>query len=155
MPELAGGVIWVVVADGQKALILRNDGSKIRPQLAVVEKQEIDNPPNRDHSAGPPGRFAAPGSGGARRTTAEETDWHAFEKDRFAKALAEQVNRAAHRGAFDQLILFAPPHALGTLRGELHKETLKRLQFAVDKDLTNHAVPEIENLLARAYEDHG
>ena len=36
---------WVVVADGERALVLVNEGHDRKPSLRVIEAREIDNPP--------------------------------------------------------------------------------------------------------------
>ncbi len=152
MRDLADQITWVAVADGEKALIFVNDDTPDQPFLNVISKDVIDNPPTRDQAANRRGRFNDPGAGGAHRSAVDDTDWHTFEKERFAKDFAETLNKAALRNAYDHLVLIAPQQALGRLRKELHKETQERLDFTVDSDLTNHPVEDIETHLIRAYE---
>ncbi|WP_428409186.1 host attachment family protein [Hyphococcus sp.] len=153
MRDLADQITWVVVADGEKALIFVNDDTPEQPFLNVISKDKIDNPPTREQAANRRGRFNDPGAGGAQRSAVDDTDWHEFEKERFAKDFAETLNKAAMKNKFDHLILFAPPQALGRLRKELHKEVEQRLVFTVDSDLTNHPVDEIESHLAKAHKE--
>ncbi|PQA86791.1 host attachment family protein [Hyphococcus luteus] len=153
MRDLADQITWVVVADGEKALIFVNDDTPEQPFLNVVSKEKMENPPSREQAANRPGRFNDAGAGGAQRSAVADTDWHEFEKERFEKGFAETLNKAAKKNAFDKLVLFAPPQALGRLRKELHKEAQDRLVFTVDNDLTNHPVDEIEKHLARAYKE--
>lgn len=153
MRDLADQITWVVVADGEKALIFVNDDTPEQPFLNVISKDKIDNPPTREQAANRRGRFNDAGAGGAQRSAVADTDWHEFEKERFAKDFAETLNKAAMKNKFDHLVLFAPPQALGRLRKELHKEVEQRLSFTVDNDLTNHPVDEIETHLAKAYKD--
>src|SRR6185312_11462498 len=40
--------VWVVVADGEKALFLRNEGDAQYPNLQVVRTIHEDNPPTRE-----------------------------------------------------------------------------------------------------------
>ncbi|MEO1251714.1 MAG: host attachment family protein [Pseudomonadota bacterium] len=154
MRDLADKITWIVIADGEKAMIFVNDDTPEQPFLNILSKNELDNPPTREQAANRPGRFNDPGAQGAQRSAVQDTDWHQFEKDRFAKDFAEAINLAAKKNAFDELVLFAPPHALGVLRPELHKETADRLVFDVDSDLTNHSVDDIEKHLANAYKEH-
>ncbi len=153
MRDFADQITWVAVADGQKALIFVNDDTPDQPLLNVISKEVIDNPPTREQGANRPGRLHDSGSGGVHRSAVDDTDWHTFEKERFAKEFAATLNKAALGNAFDHLVLFAPPKALGQLRKELHKETQERLQFTMDKDLTNHPVDEIERHVAKAFKD--
>jgi protein required for attachment to host cells len=153
MRDLADQITWVVVADGQKAMIFVNDDTPEEPFLNILSKNVLDNPPTREQAANRPGRMQDRGAGGAQRSAMGDTDWHEFEKERFAKDFAGALNKAAMKNAFDHLVLFAPPQALGHLRKEFHKETRDRLDLAVDSDLTNHPVDEIERHLRKAYKD--
>lgn len=154
MRDFADRITWIAVADGEKALIFTNDDTAEQPYLNIVGKRELDNPPTREQAANRRGRFNDAGAGGAQRSAVQDTDWHEFEKTRFAKEFAETLNRAALANQYDRLVLFAPPQALGDLRQELHQETEQRLAYTEPKDYTNHPVDEIEKLLARANEEH-
>jgi len=131
---------WVVVADGQKALFLRNAGTAQKPSLHLIEKDVLENPPTRDQGADRPGRFPDAGQG---RSSVEQTDWHEFEKTRFAKGIAAHLNRAAGVGAFDTLYLIAPASTLGELRANLDGKAKAHLRAEIEKDLTNHPVAKI------------
>ncbi|WOI54788.1 host attachment family protein [Parvularcula sp. LCG005] len=140
--------MWVAVADGEKALILRNDDTDSQPFLNVVSKEEIDNPARRDQAANRRGRVNNSNPDSAHRSAYSDTDWHELGKERFAKDFAATLNKAALNNAFDRLILIASPSALGNLRPELHDEVQKRIVAEVDSDLTNHPVDDIENKVA-------
>lgn len=139
---------WVVVADGEKALILRNEGDAVYPNLQVFREMRDDNPPTHEQGTDRPGRM--PNIGGRHRSAVEETDWHRIEKERFAAEIAERLYKLAHRGAFKKLIVVAPPTVLGDLRKELHKEVSDRIVAEVPKTLTNHPIDEIEKHLLAA-----
>jgi protein required for attachment to host cells len=53
----------------------------------------------------------------------------------------------AHRGAFEHLVIVAPPQVLGEMRKQLHQEVATKVVAEIDKTLTNHSVFEIEKLL--------
>ncbi len=138
---------WVVVADGEKALFLRNEGSLAQPDLQVFREEAQSNPPNRDQGADAPGRFNDGGPGAApHRSAVAETDWHRLQKDRFAKDIADRLYAYAHAGRFDALVLVAAPHVLGEIRKSLHEAVRNRIVGEVDKDLTNHPIDRIEAL---------
>ena len=50
--------MWVVVADGEKALFLKNEGDATYPDLNVVRKIEEENPPTREQGTDRPGRYS-------------------------------------------------------------------------------------------------
>lgn len=139
--------VWVVVADGEKALFLRNEGDTEYPNLEVFREMTDDNPPTREQGTDRPGRYF---DGGAttHKSGFEETDWHRIEKERFADEIAERLYKLAHRGRFAKLILVAPPLVLGEMRKALHKEVSDKVAGEVPKTLTNHPIPEIEKILA-------
>ncbi|WMS45112.1 host attachment family protein [Acuticoccus sp. MNP-M23] len=139
---------WVMVGDGEKALFLKNEGDEKFPSLVVVREMTQDNPPTHEQGTDAPGRGSDGPSG--HKSAFEETDWHRLEKERFAKEIAERLYTAAHRGAYHDLIVVAPPVVLGELRKEFHKEVEQRIVFDLDKELTNHPVGDIEKALAKA-----
>ncbi|MAZ82957.1 MAG: Host attachment protein [Rhizobiales bacterium] len=136
---------WVVVADGSKALFLRNEGDEKFPHLEVFREEEQDNPPTHEQGAHKPGRM--PSGGNGHRSAVADTDWHQLAEDRFAKDLSEILYRQAHKQKFKDLILIAAPSVLGEMRKELHKEVSDKIIAEIDKDLTNHPVDKIEQLV--------
>lgn len=136
---------WVVIADGAKALFLRNEGDEKFPNLQVFREEEQDNPPNREQAANRRGRFNDGPS--AHRSAVDDTDWHELAEERFAKQLAEILYKQAHNGSFSQIVIVAAPAVLGDVRKEMHKEVADRVIAEIDKDLTNHPVHEIETLV--------
>ncbi|GAB1581147.1 host attachment protein [Phyllobacterium phragmitis] len=138
--------MWLLVADGEKALFLRNEGDADHPNLQVVQEIHDENPPTREQGTDTPGRYSDPQ--GAHKSGFEETDWHRLEKERFADDLAEWLYKLAHRDRFQKIVLVAPPPVLGTLRKGLHKEVSARVAGEIPKTLTNHSVTGIEEVLA-------
>lgn len=138
---------WVVVADGEKALFLYNEGDGLYPNLKVFREFEHENPPSREQGADRAGRYADASK--LHRSAVENTDWHSIEKERFAREIADRLYRFAHAGRFEELILVAPPQVLGEMRKELHPEVTGRIVAEMPKDLTKHPVDKIEELLLR------
>tara|TARA_R110000737_G_scaffold343201_1_gene368955 strand:+ start:38 stop:493 length:456 start_codon:yes stop_codon:yes gene_type:complete len=136
---------WVLVADGEKALFLRNVTDEEDPFLQVIRKEEQDNPKDTEQSANRPGRVSDNGPG--QRSALDDTDWHELAKERFAADLAQMLYERVHRGAFEHIALIAPPKTLGELRQALHKEVSDRVIAEVPKTLTNHPIEEIERQL--------
>ncbi|TIV91135.1 MAG: host attachment protein [Mesorhizobium sp.] len=137
--------LWVIVADGEKALFLRNQGDTRYPNLQVVQEMEQENPATREQGTDKPGRYAE-----GPRSAIEETDWHRLGKERFADDIAERLYKLAHRGDFDEVVLIAPPQVLGEMRQKLHKEVCDKVKAQIPKTLTNHTIFEIEKLLQAA-----
>lgn len=138
----------ILVADGRKMLVLRNEGDTRHPNLQVEATQVQDNPANGDQASDAPGRSFQ--SFGARRSAYEETDFHQLEEDRFAAEAAALLKARALRNEFESLIVVAPPRTLGELRRHYHKEVSERLRGEIAKDLTRHPIAEIERALLNA-----
>ena len=136
---------WVMVGDGEKALILRNEGDALYPNLETVDVLRHDNPPTHEQGTDRPGRTHS--SAGPGSNALDETNWHKLEKHRFAKEIARALYIAAHEGAFSKLIVVAPPVTLGDLRKELHPEVVERVVAEVAKTLTSMPPDEIERAL--------
>ncbi|KQI69693.1 Host attachment protein [Loktanella sp. 3ANDIMAR09] len=144
MTKIKNGT-WVVVADGEKALFLRNITDGENPNLEVIRKEEQDNPKDIDQSANRPGRVGQSANPG--KSAYDDTDWHELAKDRFAADLADMLYARAHKGQFDSIVLVASPHILGELRDQLHQEVTQKVIGEIDKTLTNHTVGDIEKIV--------
>ena len=85
---------WVVVADGEKYLLLRNRGDRTHLRLEVVDHADIPNAPAHELASDRTGRrydAARNVSGQVKawgRSAMEETDWHRLAEARFADELA-------------------------------------------------------------------
>jgi len=125
---------WVLVADGAKALFLRNEGDEQFPNLKVIEVHKTDNSTNAQVSGSTKGHV--PSTSGTQ-----------IAENRFAKETAEALNEAALARRFEELVVVAPPKALAELRAHFHKELQSRIVVELHKELTSHPVPEIEKVL--------
>jgi len=137
--------LWIVVADGEKALLLRNDGDTAFPDLTVMRELEQVNPPTHEQGTERPGRHSDGPS--PHNSAYEETDWHRLNKEHFARDIADLLYRLAHRGRFERLAVIAPPQVLGEMRKQFHQEVASKVVAEIPKTLTNHSVFEIEKLL--------
>ena len=136
-------VTWIVIADGVKARIVANEGAG--KGLAPVPGHVMATPPHdpRDGYSERPGRVHE-SSGSSRHAVEPRLDWHRFEKQQFAKSVAEMLDAESGKGAFDRLVLAAPPRTLGDLRGALAAATRAKVTCEINKDLTHlsdHELP--------------
>ncbi|MCF3974675.1 baeRF12 domain-containing protein [Paracoccus salsus] len=149
---------WIVVADGEKFLLLRNEGDAQHPILRAMAKEEDPNPPARELASDRPGRMPDQGGtrgqagggiahGGGPRSAMEETDRHRVAEHRFAEELAEQLVEWAGKGRFKRLIVVADPRTLGVLRDAYGDKLEPVLVAEIDKDLTNLTLPDMAKLL--------
>ncbi len=136
---------WVVVADGDQHLVLRNEGDAELADLRVVDHDDQKNPPDREQATDKPGRRRDDGEHG--RSAMDETDFHEKAKEDFAKELAEDLSKKALNNVYEKLVLVADPSTLGILRDNLHDEAKKRVTDEVAKTLTNHSPSDIQRIL--------
>lgn len=137
----------VLVADGQKFILLRNVGDFRKPVLRFEGSGEQENPSTHAQGSDQPGRAFA--STGSIRSAVEQTDFHQIGKDRFAAEAAELLGKLAASGDFEELIIVAPPRTLAELRKHYDKPVSSRIVAEIDKDLTRHPVNEIAAILLR------
>jgi protein required for attachment to host cells len=140
--------ILVLVADGRKALFLRNEGDGVHPNLVVEHAEERINPADRAQKTDGPGSVANMMS--SPRSTVSEVDFHQLEEDRFAVDIAAMLKDRALANDFESLVVAAPPRTLGELRKHYHVEVANRLAGEIPKDLTGHPITEIEKALMAA-----
>ncbi len=138
----------ILVADGRKLLLLRNDGTVGTPELVVDHGEEQSNPPDRDQKTDAQGQ--SPGSFGPGQSSAGEADYHQQAEDRFAVHAAGLLNKRALANKLDKLIVIAAPTTLGMLRRHYHTEVKARLVAEIAKDMTGHSVAQIASHLAAA-----
>jgi len=137
---------YVLVADGAKLLVFRNEGDADRLDLRVIEAEQQRDDYDRNIKSDQAGRMPGnPGMGGT--SSAGEADFHRQAEERFAADAADRINRAALAGECETLIIIAPPKTLGELRGRYHKQVEARITAEIPKDLTGHPVDKIQKIL--------
>jgi len=140
----------VLVADGAYALVLRNEGDGASPNLRLERTYEQDNPATRDQGTDKPGRT---NDSLGRRSAMEETDWHKIAEDRFVQRIAGDMAKDLSAGEFRELVLAAPPEALGEFRKAAVSDLTDATILEIDKDLTNHPIDRIERIVVKALEE--
>lgn len=140
----------VLVTDGGRATVFRNAGQVGHPDLQQFKVYGHHNPPTHEQGTGKPARVNE--SMGSRSSAAEQTDYHQQAEDRFVQDIARDMDADLKAGDFAELIVVAPPVALGVYR----KAASARLQAAtlmeINKDLTKHAAQEVAAIVVKALE---
>jgi protein required for attachment to host cells len=137
----------VLVADGRKALFLRNQGDEQQIDLRTASHRTREDRKDSDIKTAPSGQSPAPAGTGLSGGTMGEPDFHQQEEDRVARELSEKVNAMALAGEFDELVVVAPARTMGELRPLWHKEVSARLTGEHVKEMTDRPVADIEALL--------
>ncbi|MDF2973109.1 MAG: hypothetical protein K0R61_3559 [Microvirga sp.] len=135
----------VLVADGRKALLLRNEGDELHFNLQLEEAFEApSNPPTHEQGADAPGRAMMRG----RRSAVEQTDWHTRAEQAFALDVTARVDEICHKEHVRALVVVAPPKALADFRSAFPDRLRSIVIRELDKDLTKHPIYDIERHLA-------
>ncbi|HSG33858.1 MAG TPA: host attachment family protein [Sphingomonadaceae bacterium] len=132
--KISNGTL-VLVADGSKLLLFRNEGDEKFPVLETLAHEVADNPPTSEQGADRPGRSFS--SSSDRRSAYGDTDWHQQSEDDFARHAAGILEKAAQQEGGVPVIVAAAPRTLGELRKHYGRETQSRLQGEIAKDLAN------------------
>lgn len=136
----------ILVTDGRKMLLFRNEGDSEYPQFIRLAEEEDDNPPDREQKSDAPGHLAVAGMSG-RRGAFQEADFHRQEETRFSRRTADLLNRRAAAGEIDRLVVVADPRTLGELRDRFSPLVERTVVAEVAKDLVKHPVTAIERIL--------
>lgn len=136
----------ILIADGQKALFLRNRGDSDFPDFTVEQVFKKKDPPTREQGSDRPGRTFKRAHTNLR-SSVETTDWHELQKERFADDVAAALEKIVQTKRAHSIVLVAPAHTLAELRKVLHADVKNRLLAEVAKDLTNVPVRQIEKHL--------
>ena len=127
----------VALVDGERFLLLRNDGQIFEPKLSKVAEPNLD-PTN--FSAG----VKHQDQGGQ---ISGSTDLNELAH---GAAAAEWLNAKAIANEIDELLIVADPKTLGEMRRHYHVELEKRLVGEVGKALTHEPLEKIGQVLANA-----
>jgi protein required for attachment to host cells len=139
----------LLVTDGGRATVFRNTGQAGRLQLEEIKAYHQDNPPTREQGVDKPPRV---NSAQGARSSIEQADLHQQAEDRFITQVAADMDADLKAGEFTQLIVVAPPVALGVYRkvasGQLRKATV----MEINKDLTKHTSTDVAAIVVKALE---
>lgn len=126
---------FIAVADGEKLNLFRNTGDEGNLKLTPANHSDIDND--------------AQGSGSRQSSSANPDESQAKEDD-FSAGIVAVLNKGVLDNKIDNLVIIAAPRALGEMRKHYHKSLSAKLLGEIDKDLTGHAVADVETAIAAA-----
>jgi protein required for attachment to host cells len=139
----------ILVTDGGRTLVFRNAGQVGKPHLELVTQDAQDNPPTREQGTDKPPRA---NNVSGDRSSIEATDFHQQAEDRFIAQAAAQMDADLKAGAFEELVVVAPPVALGVYRKAASPALQKATVKEINKDLTKHPPQDIAQIVVKALE---
>ena len=137
---------WILVANASHARLFSRDS----PTDPLVPQATLEHPESRLKGSqladDRPGHEATDNSSGGNRYE-PRSDVRRKEHQRFAREIAERLETGLAAGEFSTLWLFASSPFLGELKAQLSDTVDKRVQLALDTDLTSFGLAEIEQRL--------
>lgn len=124
----------VAVVDGEKLVLFHNKGDEAHPSLSAMPVAAVDTD---NH-----------GSGGRHHSSSANPDHGQLEQDSHSAGVAALLNAEVTAGRINHLIVIAAPRALGELRKHFSKQLSAVIVGELAKDLTGHAVADIEKAIA-------
>lgn len=145
------GITWVVAADGAQARIFEE---RIRAGEVVERKAEAMAQKGGDYPHAAGSGATVHERAGPRRHGADERAPRQEAEDRFLARLADQLGKDAQAGAFDELVILAPPRALGALRSALPKAAAQRLAGSSPVECVHEDAAAIRQRLRQTRAEH-
>lgn len=136
----------VLVTDGARLRVYRNEGAATEPRLVQLDAVELHLPSSAEMGSDRPGRSF--GSHGVARSAHEVASPHDAMEAQFAEAAAQRVDSLVSEG--ETVLLAAAPRTLGLMRKVLSPATRQKLLAEIDADYTKHTPGELAGLLASA-----
>lgn len=124
----------VAVADGEILHLYHNTGDEAAPKLIAMDHGAVDT--------------ENMGSGGRHHSSSANPSDSQLVEDSFAAGTAALLNKRVLDGKIDALIVIAAPRTLGELRKHYHKALAAVLVGEIAKELTGHAIADIEKTIA-------
>lgn len=133
----------ILVTDGARLRLYRNEGSAAAPRLVQEDGLEVRLPSTARLGDDKPGRtFSSYGTG---RSAYETADLHDVAETQFAEEAAERVRKLVEAG--EKVLLAAAPRTLGHMRKTLGPEVRGRLLAELDADYTKTPPDELAERL--------
>lgn len=133
---------WILIANAARARVfaLQNKGRSL--ETAWELEHAGSSLLSRDIASDRPGRtFDRAGDG--RHAKEPPTDPTRYEKERFAREVAQKLDNDRKQNNFDELIIVAPPRFLGDLRLAMPAQLEGCVSKEVNKDLSKLKPAEI------------
>lgn len=136
----------VMVADGKKLLVFRNDGDSKYPVLTTLAHEEVKNPASRTQGSDAAGHVRSSTAAGG--SSYGDTDWHEQAEADFARHAADVLEKFASEQQEAGIVVVAPPRTLGNLRSHYGNRTSQQITGEIDKDLAMHVTDDIVKAIA-------
>ena len=137
---------YIVVADASRARLFTRDGERL------VEQEDLQHPEGRLHEGDlvtDRGADVHESTATTARSTHETAKAKKHETEMFARRVADLLYQKRVENRLETLILVAPPHFLGLLRGKLDNSTNRLVSHTLSKDFAHSRAEEIGAAVAQ------
>jgi protein required for attachment to host cells len=142
--------MWVAVLDGGQGVILANQGTALEPRLVALRQYGHTNPPSHELGRDSPGRVHE--ATGQHRSAVEAPDPHQKAEDRFVVSVMADLEKEAAAGAYEKIVVVAPPVALGVMRKHYGPNLQRCIVKEIAADYVKMPVSDIAVAVSRALE---
>lgn len=127
---------WILIADASRARIVKNEGPGLGIDAIGDQIYEQEHRKTSDIMADRPGR-SFDSVGGGRHAMEYSADPERLDQREFARSLVSVLEDGLDKGAYQRLVVVAPPQMLGDLRAELTGRLKDAIHAEINKDLTH------------------
>lgn len=127
----------VAVTDGEKFNLFRNVGDEADLKLTPLAHEALNAD---DHQGSTPGRHGS----------SANPDGGQDKEDGFSAGVVALLNKKVLAGEISGLLIIAAPRTLGAIRPQYHAKLRDALIGEISKDLTGHAMHDVEKAIAAA-----
>lgn len=152
---------WILICDASRAHLYREEPNgkgftslesfehgESRARTRELMADANGRKPNGNPGGNSGGNYQ--GIGGVymgRPGAAPDTDAKSVEHLKFARELADRLEKGLNEHEYEGLVLIAPPHFLGLLKREVSTQVSKHIEETIDKDLSWLDAPRLEERL--------
>ena len=126
----------IAVADGEKFNLYRNAGDEAGLKMEPLAHDPVD----ANHQGSTPGRHGS----------SANPDGGQDQEDGFSAGVVDILNKQVLAGEISALLIIAAPRTLGAIRPQYHAKLTAVLVGEIAKDLTGHALQDVEKAVAAA-----
>lgn len=142
--------MWVAVFDGGQGVILVNQGTAMEPKLVALRHYGHANPPSHEQGRDSPGRVHE--ALGQHRSAVEAPDPHQKAEDKFLAGVIADLEKEAAAGAYEKIVVVAPPVALGVMRTHYGPKLQHCLVKEIASDYVKRPLGDIAAAVSKALE---
>lgn len=142
---LQQGKVWFLIADGRRARVLveaKRGATLEEPAEWVLSISDEDRYAPQDRPA-----RAFDSMGSSRHAMDGGRNLHEQEEVNFLTRLSARISDAEKNGAFEHLVIAAPPRALGLLRSLISDSARARVRADLAKDVLAEDAPRLRERL--------